>query len=38
LYPGYTLQTQVKESRRWNTPEDQIERNLDGLRKAGLEE
>jgi adenylate cyclase len=36
-YPRFTFQTYVHEARKWNATDEEIERMLDGLRKAGLD-
>jgi adenylate cyclase len=38
LYPGFNMETLIAEWRKWNAPDERIQRWVTALRKAGLEE
>jgi adenylate cyclase len=38
LYPGFTIEKLIEERRKWNEPDDMINRWVSALRKAGLPE
>jgi adenylate cyclase len=38
LYPGLTVEKYIEEERKWNVPEERIDRWASALRKAGLPE